>query len=124
MLWVVDVRLVACMACRLQEERVSVLTLAKSQSPLTSSWHLHVLGRDEAHVMAESCELTPNMMGAGAGLPADQAGWNVGQALRELGPGELEAQHDGAALILADKVEAVLAQIDTQGGNGGRERRP
>jgi hypothetical protein len=44
--------------------------------------------------------------------------------LGELGPGELEAQHDGAALILADKVEAVLAEIDTQGGNGGRERRP
>jgi hypothetical protein len=85
---------------------------------------LHVLGRDEAHVMAERLQLPADVVGPGAGLPADQAGWNVGQALRELGPGELEAQHDGAALILADKVEAVLAQIDTQGGNGGRERRP
>jgi hypothetical protein len=94
---------------------VSLVTLEK---------RFDVLGRQQAHVMAESCELTPNMMGARAGLPADQAGWNVGQALGELGPGELEAQHDGAALILADKVEAVLAQIDTQGGNGGRERRP
>jgi hypothetical protein len=120
----VDVRLVACMACRLQEERVSVLTLAKSQSPLTSSWHLHVLGRDEAHVMAESCELTPNMMGAGTGFHADQAGWDVRQSLSELGPGQLDPQHDGAAFVLTDKMEAVLAQIDAQRGDTSRERRP
>ena len=55
---------------------------------------------------------------------ADQAGWEVGQALSELGPGELDPQHDGTALILTDEVEAVLAQIDAQGGNGGRGRRP
>jgi hypothetical protein len=42
----------------------------------------------------------------------------------ELSPRELDAQHDGAALILADEMEAVLAQIDAQGGNGSRERRP
>jgi hypothetical protein len=35
--------------------------------------------------------------------------------LRELGPGELDAQHDGTAFILADEMEAVLAQIDAQG---------
>ena len=39
-------------------------------------------------------------------------------------PGELDPQHDGAALILADEMEPVLAQIDAQGGNGGRGRRP
>jgi hypothetical protein len=94
---------------------VSLVTLEK---------RFDVLGRQQAHVMAESCELTPNMMGAGTGFHADQAGWDVRQSLSELGPGELDAQHDGAALILADKVEAVLAEIDTQGGNGGRERRP
>jgi hypothetical protein len=38
----VDVGSVACMAYRLQEERVGVLTLAESRSPLTSSWHLVV----------------------------------------------------------------------------------
>ena len=42
----------------------------------------------------------------------------------ELGAGEFDPQHDGTALILADEVEAVLAQIDAQGGNGSRERRP
>jgi hypothetical protein len=35
--------------------------------------------------------------------------------------GELDPQHDGVALILTDKMEAVLAQIDA---NGSRERRP
>ncbi|PVE20176.1 hypothetical protein DC522_33930 [Microvirga sp. KLBC 81] len=44
-------------------------------------------------------------------------------AMRELGAGELDPQHDGAALILSDK-EAVLAQSDAQGGQGGRGRRP
>ena len=74
--------------------------------------------------MAECLELAADVMRPGAGLHADQAGWDVGQALGELGPGELEAQHDGTALILTDEVEAVLAQIDAQGGNGGRGRRP
>jgi hypothetical protein len=36
----------------------------------------------------------------------------MGQAAGELSPGELDPQHDGAALILANKMEAVLAQID------------
>ena len=74
--------------------------------------------------MAERLELAADVVGAGAGFHADQAGRNVGQALGELGPGELDAQHDGAALILADEVEAVLAQIDAQGGDRSRGRRP
>jgi hypothetical protein len=74
--------------------------------------------------MTERLELAADVVSAGAGLHADQAGWDVRQSLRELGPGELEAQHDGTALILTDEVEAVLAQIDAQGGNGGRGRRP
>jgi hypothetical protein len=54
----------------------------------------------------------------------DQAGWDVGQALSELGTGELDPQHDGTALVLTDKMEAVLAQIDAQRGDNSRERRP
>ncbi len=83
-----------------------------------------VLSRDEAHVMAERPELAADVVGSGTGLHADQAGWDVGQPLRELGAGKLDPQHDGAALILADEVETVLAQIDTKRGNGGRGRRP
>ena len=74
--------------------------------------------------MAERLKLAANMVGPGTGLHANQAGRDVGQALSELHAGELEAQHDGAALILADEMKAVLAQIDAQGGNGGRGRRP
>ena len=64
------------------------------------------------------------MVSPGTGFHADQTRWNVDQALGELRAGELDPQHDGAALILTDQVEAVLAEIDTQGGNGGRGRRP
>jgi hypothetical protein len=85
---------------------------------------LHILGRDQAYVMAKRLELAGDVVGSGTGLHADQAGWEVGQPLRELGAGELDPQHDGAALILADQMEAVLAQIDAQGGNGGRWRKP
>jgi hypothetical protein len=74
--------------------------------------------------MAERLELAADVVSAGAGLQADQAGWEIGQALRELGAGEFDPQHDGAALILTDKMEAVLAQIDPQGGNGGRGKKP
>ena len=74
--------------------------------------------------MTERLELAADVVGSGAGFHADQARWDVGQPLRELGPGELEAQQDGAALILTDEVEAVLTQIDAQGGNGRRGRRP
>jgi hypothetical protein len=63
---------------------------------------LHVLGWHQAYIMAERLKLAANMVGPGTGLHANQAGRDVGQALSELHAGELEAQHDGAALILAD----------------------
>ena len=74
--------------------------------------------------MAERLELAADVVGPSTGLHADQTRRDVGQPLRELGAGELDAQHDGAALILADEMERVLAQIDAQGGNGSRGRRP
>ena len=85
---------------------------------------LHVLGRDEAHVMAERLQLPADVVGPGAGLHADQARWDVGQALSELGTGELDPQHDGAAFILTDEMERVLAQIDAQGGDRSGRRGP
>ncbi len=85
---------------------------------------LHILSRDEAYVVAEPLKLTADVVGAGTGFHADQAGWDISQALRELGSGELDAQHDGTALILTDEVEAVLAQIDAQGGDRSGGRKP
>ena len=60
---------------------------------------------------------------AQASMPMRQGGMLASRWV-SWAPGELDAQHDGAALILADEVEAVLAEIDTQDGNGGRGRRP
>jgi len=85
---------------------------------------LHVLSRDQPDIMAESLELAADVMRAGAGFHADQTGWNIGQAVGELSPGELDPQHDSAALILADEMEAVLAQIDADGGDRNRRGKP
>ena len=49
--------------------------------------------------------------------------WYRGR-LEELGVEVRTGVAATAALILADEMEAVLAQIDAQRGNGGRERRP
>jgi hypothetical protein len=85
---------------------------------------LHILGRDQAYVMAKRLELAGDVVGSGTGLHADQAGWEVGQPLGELGAGELDPQHDGAALVLPDEMKRVLAQIDAQGGDRSERRRP
>ena len=63
-------------------------------------------------------------MRARAGFQADQARRKIGQAVGELSPGELDPQHDGAALILANEMEAVLAQIDAEGGDRSRRGEP
>jgi hypothetical protein len=80
------------MAYRLQEERVGVLTLAESRSPLTSSWHLDVLGRDQAHGVAEPLELAADVVGASTGFHADQAGWLACKEGENLVPPQLLAK--------------------------------
>jgi hypothetical protein len=62
------------MAYRLQKEKVGVLTLAESRSPLTSSWHPNVLGWKQADIIVEHLELATDLMGRGASLHAVQAG--------------------------------------------------
>src|SRR5215831_19538268 len=57
-------------------------------------------------------------MGADAGLHADEAGREVGKPGFELAAGELLAQNDGAALVEADEVEGVLADVDAEVGDG------
>jgi hypothetical protein len=77
-------------------------------------------GQDQAYVMTQCLELATDVVGTGTGLYADQAGWNVGPPSRELRTSELDAQHDGAALILTRQVEGVLTHIDENGDNGSR----
>src|SRR5262249_54568491 len=49
---------------------------------------------------------------------ADQAGREVGEPGFELAAGEVLAQNDGAALVEADEVEDVLADVDAEDGDG------
>jgi hypothetical protein len=77
----------------------------------------HELRRDQLHVMAERQQLAAEMVGADAGLHADQADRHVGEARLNLPARELLAQDDGATGIQADQVEAVLADVDAKGGN-------
>src|SRR5215813_4512403 len=57
-------------------------------------------------------------MGADTGLHADKAGREVGKPGFELAAGELLVQNDGAALVEADEVEGVLADVDAEDGDG------
>src|SRR5215467_2350122 len=57
-------------------------------------------------------------MGADTGLHANQAGREVGKPGFELAARELLAQNDGAALVEADEVEDVLADVDAENGDG------
>jgi hypothetical protein len=88
---------------------VSLVTLEK---------RFDVLGRQQAHVMAESCELTPNMMGARAGLHSDQTDRHVSQAGLQLPARDLAAQQDLAAGIHTNEVESILAQVNADRGDG------
>src|SRR3954453_20068660 len=93
-------------------------------APRSRSTATAPVGRNQAHVMAERPELTPDVVGSGTGLQGNETGRDVGQPLRELGAGELDPQHDGTAFILADKMKRVLAQVDAQGGDRSGRRGP
>jgi hypothetical protein len=71
---------------------------------------LHVLSRDQAHIMAKGLELTADVVGPGASFHVDPAGRDVREPLGKLDTGEHDERHNGAALILTDEMEAVLAQ--------------
>src|SRR6516225_11587788 len=57
-------------------------------------------------------------MGADTSFHADQAGREVGKPGIELAAGEFLAQNDGAALVEADEVKGVLADVDAENGDG------
>ena len=67
--------------------------------------------------MAKRLQLATEMMRADAGLHADQARRQVGKPRFHLAARPLLPQHDCAALILANEVERVLADIDTDHGD-------
>jgi transposase len=68
--------------------------------------------------MTKGSELAPHVMGAGTSLNAYQTDRQIGQAGLQLPARDLPAQQDPTALIHADQVEGVLAQVDADGRNG------
>ena len=65
----------------------------------------------------ERLDLAGDVMGATTGFEPDEAAWEIGEPAYELTARDLGAQHDRAALVEADKVERVLADIDADRGN-------
>jgi hypothetical protein len=71
------------------------------------------------HVVTKSFELSADMVGAGTGFHADQTARNIGKAPLKLLPRGLQLQNDVPALIEADQVKRILADIDTNRGDDG-----
>src|SRR6185503_4576084 len=68
--------------------------------------------RASARIVAQRLKLAAEMMRTDAGLHADQAGWDIGKPCFHLAARPLLTQHNCAAIIEADDVERVLANID------------
>src|SRR5262249_62076363 len=79
---------------------------------------LDVLRGDQADVVTECLNLACDVMRARAGFEADEAGWQIDEPAYELAARYLDAQGDGAALVEADEVECVLADVEADGGDG------
>jgi hypothetical protein len=62
-------------------------------------------------------QLAVEMMRADASLHADQARWQIGEEGSDLATRPLLPQHNGAATILANEVERVLADVDADHGD-------
>src|ERR1700730_13014218 len=84
---------------------------------VTLEERLHVLRRDQTHVVASSLQLAADMMGARTGLHADQAWRNIGETAFELATGYLLLQDDYTAPVKPDEVERVLAEVDPDRGD-------
>src|SRR4051794_38119409 len=77
----------------------------------------HVLRRHQPGIVPKAIELATEMMRTDAGLHADQARRHVGQPRLYLASRPLLPQHNSAAVIKADNVERVLADIDADHGD-------
>jgi hypothetical protein len=69
--------------------------------------------------MSKRCELAADVMSARTGLHADQAVRNVHEPALKLSARDLLLQNDRPALIEADKMEAILADVDADRADGG-----
>ena len=73
---------------------------------------LDVLRGDQANVVPEWLNLARDVMRARAGLQADKAGRQIDKPAHKLVARYLDAHGDGAALVEADEVEGILADVE------------
>ncbi len=72
-----------------------------------------LLPNTTAHEPAVECD------GCQHRFHANKASWNIDEVFHKLRPGHASAHDDLAAPILADEMERVLTDIDSDGGNVG-----
>ena len=73
---------------------------------------LHVLGRDQPDLVPQLDQLAGPMVGAAAGLHADQARRQVGEERQQLASGQLLAQHRPALRVGTVHLEPGLCQVE------------
>ena len=76
--------------------------------------------RRHSPIVADRCKLPADVMGARAGLHADQAARNIGKTASKLTTGHLLLQNDGAPLVQPNQVERVLTKVDPDCGDSFR----
>jgi len=69
--------------------------------------------------VAKRGELASDVMRSTTRFHANQAARNVGEPALKLSARALQLQNDRPALIEADKMEAILAEVDTDCADGG-----
>jgi hypothetical protein len=79
----------------------------------------HILRRHQPRVVPEPAELAGEMMRPHACLHADETRRHVGEPRLDLTARPFLAQHDRTALVMADDVERVLADVDADHGDLG-----
>jgi hypothetical protein len=80
---------------------------------------LDVLRRKQTNIVSKRGELAADVMSARTSLHADQAVRNVREPALKLSARALQLQNDRPALIEADKMEAILAEVDADRADGG-----
>jgi hypothetical protein len=73
---------------------------------------LHVLRRDQTNIVSKRGELTGDVMRSRTRFHADQAARNVGKPALKLSARAFQLPNNCPALIEADEMKAILAEID------------
>src|SRR5262249_36875934 len=105
---------VHCRPLHLLRDRLGIAVVVL----VTFEERLHVLRRDQTNIVSKRGELAGDVMRAATGFHADQAARNVGKPAPKLSARALQLQNDRPALIEADKMETILAEIDADRADG------